>query len=496
MFTSATRHASWTVPWLSLGAVAALVLPSPGPAARAQEPQSQPASRPASQPTNPEADQRARKIVDEALAKYRAAKSYEDKLAGRMEIVATDKDGQDVGQANEYAATLLFSRPNRIAFPTDNFAIYCDGKKLWLYTATLDQYTEADAPERVDYSKLVEELMADDPPHPILYLLDQPDKKFAELFPMVREFTGVTREEREGHPGLRVAGLFDASQTPFELGPELVPFSLWFDEKTGLLGELKIEFTAAFKKMLGLTDEPPGKEKEQEQEEETPPGMPKHVERAVASVTLSDVKLDADIPADRFVYKPDAGVEKVAKFDWHKLMQPPNPRDLIGKPAPNFAGNGLDEKPLDLEKLRGRVVILDFWATWCVPCVQAIPQIQKLVEKFAEQPVSFIGINQDAKGSEKKVKKFVADKKMTFRQFLDPASKLGRQYKVAGIPCTFLLDKQGVVQDVRVGYKADLEEDLGKAIEKLLKGENLYDPAELAKERAAAKEGEKPKEPE
>jgi thiol-disulfide isomerase/thioredoxin len=490
MFAIATPRVSGSILFLALGAVATLALLGAGPAARAQEPQTQPASRPASQPSNPEADQRARKIIDEALAKYRAAKNYQDKLAGRMEIVATDKKGADVGQANEYASSLLFSPPNRIAFPTDNFTIQCDGQKLWLYTAALDQYTEAAAPERLDYEKLTEELMAEDPPHPILYVLGQADKKFAELFPMVREFTAVTREERDGRPGQRLAGLFDASQTPFELGPELVPFSLWFDEKTGLLGELRLEFTAAFKKMLGL-DEPQSSDTDDEDE---PPGTPKHVERAVATMVLSDVKLDVDIPADRFVYKPGAGVEKVAKFDWEKLMQPPNPRDLIGKPAPTFAGNGLDEKPLDLEKLRGRVVVLDFWATWCVPCVQAMPQLVKVAEKFADQPVTLIGINQDAKGNDKKVKQFVADKKMTFRQFLDPTNKLGRQYKVAGIPCTFLLDRQGVVQDVRTGYTADLEAELGKALEKLLKGENLYDPAALAKERAAAKEDGPPQE--
>jgi len=230
--------------------------------------------------------------------------------------------------------------------------------------------------------------------------------------------------------------------------------------------------------MLGLTGD--AKDRSEEEQEDVP-GMPKRIDKAVATVNLKDARLDVDIPGDRFAFKPESGVTKVAEFDWDGLMEMPDPQSLVGKPAPTFGGDGLDGKPLSLEGLRDRIVVLDFWATWCVPCVQTMPQVQKVAERFANQPVSVVGVNQDSRGSDAKVKKFLEDKKIAFRQFLDPAGKLGRKYKVAGIPCTFLIDKKGTVQAVRVGFQPDGEEELAKQVEKLLKGENLYDAQSLPK---------------
>jgi thiol-disulfide isomerase/thioredoxin len=465
------------------------------PAALADQPPTQPATqpttRPTTQPANPEAHRRAMQIIEEALAKYRAAKTYQDKVAGHFELVAADKDGQDVGQVTDSSASALSARPNRAALIGDTFSIHSNGERLWLYSVALDEYTESAAPEQLDYTMLMEELMVDDPPHPVLYVLSHPDKSFAELFPAVREFTAVVPEKRDDRPGLRVSGIFDATDTPFGFGPELVPFSLWFDEKTGLLGELRLELADLFRKMMGLT------EQDREPGEPPPelPGMPKRIDRAQATATFSDVKIDTDIPADQFVFKPPKEARKVDEFSFASLMEMPDPQKLIGKPAADFSGNGLDEKPLSLEGLRGRVVVLDFWATWCVPCVQATPLVQKLHEKFADQPVTVVGVNQDARGMEKKVKKFLEDKKVTFRQFLDPYGKLGRRYNVGGIPCTFLIDKKGTIQAVHTGFTPNLQEELGPKIEKLLKGENLFDPEKLGEQAEEAEPPAKPKTP-
>ena len=449
-------------------------------------PATQPASRPTSAPANPAADAEARKFVADTLARYRGLKSYSDKLEARVEVVASDKDGQDVGQDESYASQLAYAKPNRIAYTTDNFAVQCDGRKLWLFVAALSQYTEADAPARLDLEKVLEELMSDDPPHPVLHVLDRPDAQFAELFPMVREFTAVEKAEQEGRPGMRLAGLLDAARTPLGLEGETVPFTLWFDAETRLLAQLRIDFTAALRKML-LEPEPGG---DGESEQFDPPGKPKKIDRAIVTINLRNVKADDALDDERFTYKPDKDVEKVKEFDWEQLYAMPDPEELVGEPAPLFAGTALDEKPFSLEELRGRVVLLDFWATWCRPCVQAIPKIQKLAEKFAEKPVAIIGVNQDAKGMDAKVKKFVADQKLTFRQFVDADGKLGRKYKVAAIPCTFLLDKKGTVQAVHVGGSPKLDEELTEQIEKLLKGADLYDPAKLAERRKAKQSDE------
>jgi thiol-disulfide isomerase/thioredoxin len=455
---------------------------SGGPS-RADEPSTQPATRPTTQPSNPEVHRQALAIIEQALSKYRAAGSYHDALKGRSEIVATDKHGQDVGQSTEGSATFAYAHPNRVALVTDDFSIHCDGRRLWLYTAILDQYTEAAAPDRVDFAKLAEQLQAEPPPHPVLHALDRPDQTFAELFPTVREFTAVTRAERGDRPGSRLAGVFDAAEMFSRPEPELVPFTLWFDEKTGLLGEIRIDISNVIRKELGLDG--PAKDDSDDDEPDWP-GMPKHVERAVATLSLEDVRLDADIPSERFVFKPEAGTEKVEKFNWDELMMFPDPQTLIGKPAPTFGDMGFDGKPLSLEGLQGRVVVLDFWATWCVPCVQSMPKIQKIADKFADQPVTVVGINQDSKGKDEAIKQFLTDKKITFRQFLDPVGKLGRKYRVAGIPCTFLIDRKGIVQAVHMGLAPDLDDLLAEQVETLLKGANLFDPAQLERDKSDA----------
>lgn len=489
MCTTLTRPGSRWPFRCTFGALALLALLIPTGLGQAP---SQPTTQPTTGPARSEAQQRAQAVVEQALAKYRAAKTYQDELEAHMEFVATDKDGQDVGQTDDYSVSLLFGAPNRTALVSDNISIHCDGKKLWLYAAALDQYTENPAPNRLDYVALGEEVMADDPPHPLLYVLTQPDKKLDELFPMIRELTGVTRAERDGKPGQRVAGLFDAADLPFAFGPELIPFSLWFDEKTGLLGELKLDFTAAMKKALGLS----GNKQDAEDSEEDEPGTPRHVERAEVTLRFKNVKLDAEIPADRFAFQPDRGTQKVAEFDWDAAMQMPDPRDMIGQPAPAFSGDAFDGKPLSLESLRGRVVVLDFWATWCVPCVKALPEVQKISEKYADKQVTVVGINQDNKAAEAKVKKFIADKKLTFRQFPDIGLKIGKSYKVAAIPCTIVIDAKGIVQAVHVGLDPEKPQEfpkqLSEQIEKLLKGETLFDPEKLARER---KERESAKEP-
>ncbi|MEW6199373.1 MAG: TlpA disulfide reductase family protein [Planctomycetota bacterium] len=440
-------------------------------------PTTTPVTRPATRPSNPEAHAKALRIIADALAKYRAAKSYEDKFAGKYELVAKDAAGNDAGQTTEYSAALLWSGRERLSLVTDNFSLVTDGKNLWRYLPMLDEYTEAAAPEKPNYAELITALPTDDPPHLILHVREQTDKSFAELFPMVREFTAVTPETRGEHPGVRLSGVFDSTDTPFAYESELLPFSLWFDEHTGLLGELRVDLTNVLKKALGLTEDKPAGEEEPDM-----PGYPKQVTHAIVSARFDDVRMDMEVPADRFVFRPPAGAEKVAQFT--DLSEMPDPRELIGKPAPLFAGTALDEKPLALEELRGRVVIVDFWATWCAPCVQAMPQIQKLHLKYADKPVTVIGVNQDDKRTEAKIKPFLKDKEITFRQLPDPKGKIARKYKVAGIPCTFLLDKKGTVQAVHVGLSMSLEEDIGGEIEKLLNDENLFDPEKLRGESA------------
>jgi thiol-disulfide isomerase/thioredoxin len=142
---------------------------------------------------------------------------------------------------------------------------------------------------------------------------------------------------------------------------------------------------------------------------------------------------------------------------------------LMGKPLPAFNTKTVDGKPLSLADLKGKVVFIDFWATWCGPCMNAIPAVQRISEKFKDQPVVILGMNRDKAGDEPKVVRTIERKGLTFLQGMDTDGSIAKQYKITAIPAMILLDKQGVVRQVFVGYSPDEETTIAKEIEALLK---------------------------
>lgn len=111
--------------------------------------------------------------------------------------------------------------------------------------------------------------------------------------------------------------------------------------------------------------------------------------------------------------------------------------------APAFALRDLAGKPLSNASLKGQVVLLDFWATWCAPCRKSMPELQALHEKYRNQGFMVAGISTD-EGGEAKVKKFVASKKYTYPIALDAAKNPAWEaFGVRAIPAAFLLDREG-----------------------------------------------------
>jgi len=124
----------------------------------------------------------------------------------------------------------------------------------------------------------------------------------------------------------------------------------------------------------------------------------------------------------------------------------------VGKPFPGFAEKDLDGKPLTLDAYKGKVVLVDFWATWCGPCVQELPNVLAAYEKYHGKGFDIIGISLDK--DREALTKFVAEKKMTWAHYFDGLgwqNKLSTAYGITAIPATFLLDREGriVAKDLR-----------------------------------------------
>lgn len=144
------------------------------------------------------------------------------------------------------------------------------------------------------------------------------------------------------------------------------------------------------------------------------------------------------------------------------------PSEWIGKPAPDFQVKDLNGEDLSLEKYKGHVVLLDFWATWCGPCIAELPNVKKTYQKYKDQKFQIIGISLDR--AQKTLETFVEKEGLSWVHYFDQSGQIANQYKVTGIPSMFLLDGQGVIR--KAGLRGHA---LGTAVAELVE-ENLTNP--------------------
>jgi peroxiredoxin len=116
-----------------------------------------------------------------------------------------------------------------------------------------------------------------------------------------------------------------------------------------------------------------------------------------------------------------------------------------GDPAPAFAVPELGGDTLSLADLRGQPVLLNIWATWCPPCREEMPGLQALHESHGGLGLRVIGVSTDARGAEDAIRSFVDDHGITFTILHDPGETVPRRYRTAGVPETFLIDRDGTI---------------------------------------------------
>ena len=137
--------------------------------------------------------------------------------------------------------------------------------------------------------------------------------------------------------------------------------------------------------------------------------------------------------------------------------------------APPFTLTTSEGEELTLDDMGGKVVLLDFWATWCGPCKETLPEIQRIAKDFAGQPLIVISVSSDQ--DEMAWKTFTAKNNMTWPQYRDGNHELQDAYGVSSIPRFFTIDTDGVLQSVKVGSDANVRGDIKKLVGKALDAE-------------------------
>jgi peroxiredoxin len=171
------------------------------------------------------------------------------------------------------------------------------------------------------------------------------------------------------------------------------------------------------------------------------------------NVQLADATFNWSPPSDATLVKPRA-------LDDPSESEPA--AALVGKPAPLFTLKDMKDQNVSLAEQKGHVVVLDFWATWCGPCVQELPTLDKLSQNLAPRGVKFFALNQSE--SKELVQAFLGKHSLSLPVLLDDKTTAAQAYLVEGIPQTVVIDKTGRVAKVFVGFGPDSEQKLAQAI--------------------------------
>ena len=140
----------------------------------------------------------------------------------------------------------------------------------------------------------------------------------------------------------------------------------------------------------------------------------------------------------------------------------------VSGPAPSFALQSNGGQQVALSSLKGKVVMVNFWATWCVPCRQEMPHLQALYQKYNGLGFELLAVNVEKNNAEG-ARKWLEETPVTFPVLFDPENQVTKLYKVQTMPSTVLIGRDGTMRFIHHGYKPGYENDYQTEVRALLR---------------------------
>lgn len=385
----------------------------------------------------------APEVLDRMIIAYRKAQSYAD--AGTVHLEAEAGGEKLIDETANYSLTL--EHPNKVRLQAYDAMLVCDGEKM--YGAIENQpgiVMERPAPKRLtmkslygdgELRKALTQNFAGATPQAMLLLADEPMKAL-----LVDADKPVLSEpgKIEGRECYRVQFKRPDGTT-----------TLWIDQENFILRRVVL----------------PVDELRREISQQRP------IDRISIVADFSGAQIDGKIDPKAFAFEVPKDAEIVKFFPPRELAY----LQLLNTKVPDFKFTDLDGKPVTPTTLADKITVLDFWATWCRPCKLTLPLLNKVYEKFKDNPkVAFYAVNvENPEVNNEDVKKVLEELKVNV-PILRDFDHTGSALKFMGrIPAMFVIGPNGIVQDCEVGGNPQLTEDLSAKIEKLLAGENIYE---------------------
>jgi cytochrome c-type biogenesis protein len=146
----------------------------------------------------------------------------------------------------------------------------------------------------------------------------------------------------------------------------------------------------------------------------------------------------------------------------------PDARAAATQAVPHYSAVLLDGDSVSLEAQRGSPVLLNIWATWCIPCREEMPLLQKLYEANASRGLRVVGVSVDARGAEDRVRLFRKEFGVTFPIWLDPDERASFIFRAIGVPATYLIDREGRIVWRKLGPIEADDRTMQQALEQAL----------------------------